>query len=641
MTNRPPLSVETLGQIALIQSMVAHLPDKENMLHFVCRGLIEVPGVSNVDCRIIDDVDPPPPPTESQESLRIFLIKSEGITHGELRVNVSDAASFSPYIPFIENLANMLAVILEERRQKNLNRSIMADLEQRVLERTRKLETEITERKQAEAALRESEKLMRTLAENYPSYLSIINKDLTVGFTNGQEFKKRNLNPNQFEGLTLTPIFGEHAPFVTEQYLKVFDGQTVEFELNIDGQYQLYQAVPLVNEYGNIDRILAVVRNETERKLAEQERLKLKKLESVGVLAGGIAHDFNNLLTGLFGNIELAKMFLSTDHKSYKLLEAAGRSMDSATKLTQQLLTFAKGGDPIKETLSIGEVVTEAAQFSLRGSNVKLQTDIAPDLWLVEADKGQVSQVISNLVINAQQAMPTGGTITLTAKNVETAEGRHVKITVQDEGVGIAPQHLDKIFDPYFSTKQTGSGLGLAIIHSIITKHNGRITVDSELNRGTVFSIHLEAAKKPKDKVVGKSSAHPQTAPIHSARILVLEDKEIVRDVVDAMLKEMGHRMSFAVDGQEAVAKYRAAYEDGTAYGIVIADLTIPGGMGGQETAQEILKINPQAKLIVSSGYATDPVMAHYQDYGFKGVVIKPYHFDDLRGEIRRVLKMG
>ena len=229
----------------------------------------------------------------------------------------------------------------------------------------------------------------------------------------------------------------------------------------------------------------------TERRQEEEERLKLRKLESVGVLAGGIAHDFNNLLTGLFGNMEMAKMFLPADHKSYKFLESAGQSMESATNLTQQLLTFARGGEPIKECFSIGEALTEMAQFSIRGSNARLRTNIAPDLWPIEADKGQLSQVISNLVINAQQAMPEGGTITIAATNIETSAGKYVQITVQDQGVGIAPQHLDKIFDPYFSTKQQGSGLGLASTYSIISKHNGTITVDSALNHGTIFTVCL------------------------------------------------------------------------------------------------------------------------------------------------------
>ncbi len=386
--------------------------------------------------------------------------------------------------------------------------------------------------------------------------------------------------------------------------------------------------------------LLTVMDDITERRQAEEERLKLKKLESVGVLAGGIAHDFNNLLTGLFGNIEMAKMFLSDDHKAHKFLEAAERSMESATNLTNQLLTFAKGGDPIKETLSIGELIIGTAQFSLRGSSAKLQTNITPDLWLVEADKGQLNQVIINLVINAQQAMPAGGIITIAAKNVKTTEGRYVQITVQDEGVGIAPQYLDKIFDPYFSTKQKGSGLGLASTHSIISKHNGRITVDSQLNQGTIFSIHLPATEKTEEKTAKKPQTETFTSAVFSARILVMDDEEIIREVIGTMLGRLGYQVSFAADGQEVITKYRISYENDASYDVVITDLTIPGGMGGQVAAQEILKINPQAKIIVSSGYATNPVMANYKMYGFKGIAVKPYRIGDLQKVIQQVLEM-
>jgi PAS domain S-box-containing protein len=406
-------------------------------------------------------------------------------------------------------------------------------------------------------------------------------------------------------------------------------------------EYQIADSgAPIQDETGKITGVVLVFRDATEQLRAEQESLKAKKLESVGILAGGIAHDFNNLLTGVFGNIEMAKMFLTADHKSHKFLESAERSMERATNLTSQLLTFARGGDPIKETLSISDVILEAAQFSMHGSKARLQNSIASDLWLVEADKGQVSQVINNLILNAQQAMPTGGTITITAENITISTGRYVKITVHDEGVGIAPEYLDKIFDPYFSTKQSGSGLGLASTHSIVRKHNGQITVDSQPGRGTTFTIYLPAAAENAEETTGKLSEDTPAATASSARILVMDDEEAVREVIGTMLEELGHTVDFASEGQEAVEKYRTAYESGMPYNIVIVDLTVPGGMGGQESAQEILKINAQAKIIISSGYATDPVMANYKEYGFMGIVVKPYHFNVLKNEILQVLKM-
>lgn len=314
--------------------------------------------------------------------------------------------------------------------------------------------------------------------------------------------------------------------------------------------------------------------------------------------------------------------------------------MERATGLTQQLLTFAKGGDPIKETLSLEGVITETAKFSLRGSNVKLQLDIDPKLWLVDADKGQLSQVVSNLVINAKQAMPGGGSVMISAVNIKTAAGKQVQISVQDQGVGVAPQHLDKIFDPYFSTKQQGSGLGLASCYSIISKHNGTIVATSELNRGTTFTIILPAVEEQKEQSVAVATDLLTTDSVaDSARILVLDDEELVQQMSGSMLEEMGHQVDHAVDGEEAVEKYRLAHEEGREYDIVICDLTIPGGMGGREAAQKILKIDPQAKLIVSSGYATDSVMANYAEYGFQGRVAKPYRFVELQTVVQQVLE--
>ncbi len=405
-------------------------------------------------------------------------------------------------------------------------------------------------------------------------------------------------------------------------------------------EYQIADSgAPLRNVDGHIIGVVLVFRDVTEQLRTEQELLKVKKLESVGLLAGGIAHDFNNLLAGVFGNLEMAKLYLSPDHNSYEFLEAAGQAMENARSLTQQLLTFAKGGAPLKEPLAVGKMLIETAQFSMRGSKARLQADIAPDLWLVEADKGQLSQVISNLVINAQQAMPIGGIVTLTAENVETLEARYVKISVQDEGVGIAPQYLDKIFDPYFTTRQSSSGLGLTIAYSIISKHNGRITVDSHLNQGTLFTIYLPALAETAEKTAENRPA--VSAPLVSAgRILVMDDDNSVRKLLEAILKRMGHTVSLAVDGPEAIAKYKAAWKSERPYHAAILDLTIQGGIGGQVVAREILALDPAAKLVVSSGYANDPVMANCKDYGFKARVVKPYLVEDMENIIHQVLAL-
>jgi PAS domain S-box-containing protein len=502
---------------------------------------------------------------------------------------------------------------------------------------------DITDIRKIEKNLKKSEEKYRALINGMRDTVWVIDFDGKFVDTNSAATEVLGYSREEFLSMGPTDIDSNLDAETIENLIKEMPSDKLQvFETTHttkDGKPIPVEIQSSIVNYHGEDAILSIGRDITDRKQVEKERLKLRKLESVGVLAGGIAHDFNNLLTGLFGNIEMAKMSLSADHKSYGFLESAGQSMESATNLTNQLLTFARGGDPTKETLSITKVLTESAQFSLRGSNAKLQTNIAPDLWTVEADKGQLSQVISNLVINAQQAMPGGGTIMLSADNIETSKSRHVQITVHDEGVGIAPQYLDEIFDPYFTTKQKGSGLGLAVTHSIIHKHNGTITVDSTINQGTTFTILLPASEAGEKTMPGKTLDAINGEPVSPLHILVLDDEKAVRDVLGAMLEKMGHRVSFAETGQEAIAKYRSAQQNNLPYDGVITDLTIPGEMGGGAVAQEILAINRQAKIIVSSGYATDAIMANYQAFGFQGRVAKPVRYSVLKKVVEQVLK--
>lgn len=648
------LSAETLGQIALIQGMVAHLPDKEQVMRFVCRGLKDIPGIDNIDYLIYKDcLKPEQADSPKSELLHKIEIKLEGCQHGELIFHISDAALFEPYLPFLENLGNMLAVLFEERRQRRLNKLILENLEKRVYERTKALELEIKERKQVEEALRESEENLRITLNSIGD--AVISTDTAGNITRMNMVAETLTGWQQHEavGKPLTAVFHiiheQTRAMVENPVEKVLKARKIVGLANHtvlvakDGvEYQIADSgAPIWDGEGNIMGVVLVFRDVTEQLETAQELLKVKKLESVGVLAGGIAHDFNNLLTGLFGNIELARMFLSENHKSYKFLKAAEDSMENAVNLTKQLLTFARGGDPIKQTLSIGEMLVETAKFSMHGSQAKLQTAIDPDLWPVQADKGQLSQVISNLIINAQQAMPNGGQITVTADNVKNLDERYIRIMIQDEGIGIAPQHRDKIFDPYFSTKEKGNGLGLAMTHSIINKHEGRITVDSQPGQGAVFTIYLPAVEKMAEEPVVQPEREDPALFSLCDRVLIMDDDEVVRQMLGKMLNQLGYKVSYSVDGKEAVAKYRAAWIDGSPYDVVITDLTIPGGMGGQAAAQEILRINPHAKIIVSSGYATDPILANYEAYGFMGMVVKPYHFSELQAVLQQTLSSG
>ena len=319
--------------------------------------------------------------------------------------------------------------------------------------------------------------------------------------------------------------------------------------------------------------------------------------------------------------------------------------MNRAVRLTKQLLTFAKGGDPIKENVSLDAIVEEVAGFELSGSNVLLVHKQAADLWIAKADEGQIQQVISNLTINARQAMPHGGHLYITLENAEIQEdaipmlhqGKYIKVTVRDEGTGIDPACMHRIFEPYYSTKQTGSGLGLATTYSIISKHGGHIEVVSELGKGTTFTFCLPASESLSRPA--KPSVAESVVLKPATKILILDDEEYIRMVTPHWLKRLGCLVETAADGQQAIEMYKQAMNSGAPFDIMILDLTIPGGIGGQEVLKAIQAIDPNAKAIVSSGYAEDTVMSNYVSWGFKGILAKPYSESQLGTLVKQVVK--
>ena len=393
--------------------------------------------------------------------------------------------------------------------------------------------------------------------------------------------------------------------------------------------------------------VLSMTRDITDRKRMEDDLQKMQKLQSVGTLAGGIAHDFNNILQGLYGNIAFAKEDLPKNHPACVSLEEAEKSMGRAVRLTKQLLTFAKGGAPVKEDVDLGALVKGAAQFDLSGSNVSLVFRQADDLWQVHADRAQLQQVVSCLVINARQAMPDGGHLAITLENADLPQaavpglrqGRFVKVTVRDDGPGIEPAVLGRIFDPYFTTRQTGHGLGLTTAYSIITKHGGHIGVESEPGQGATFTFYLPADASAQAPEAGQAAAErPAPAPSRPARLLVMDDEETIRELAARMLTPCGYSVATAPDGQEALGLFQGALEAGTPFDAVILDLTIPGGIGGKDVVKALLALDPDVLAIVSSGYAEDPVMADPAAYGFKGAAAKPYTAEALRAVVARVL---
>ena len=400
---------------------------------------------------------------------------------------------------------------------------------------------------------------------------------------------------------------------------------------------------PIKDCKGNIMGVVLVFRDITEKRRAERELLKADKLESLGVLSGGIAHDFNNILTSILGNISIARMFAKPGDKIFERLEEAENDCMRARVLTQKILTFSRGGAPIMKTAFISELLRDSAGFALSGSNVRCEFSIPDDLWRVEVDEGQIAQVISNLIINASQAMPGGGVINLLAENIVVDErqgiplnnGRHVKISVTDHGIGISKEHFQQIFDPYYTTKRGGSGLGLAIAYSIVKRHNGYIDVKSIPGKETTFSIYLPAS--PKEALAEKESGEKIRGG--KGKILVMDDEKMIRDVVGDMLGILGYEAEFAKDGAEAVELYKKAEQSVRPFDAVIMDLTVPGGMGGKEAVRKLAEIDPEVKAIVSSGYSDDPVMADFRKYGFSNVVAKPYNIKELGDALYEVLK--
>lgn len=385
------------------------------------------------------------------------------------------------------------------------------------------------------------------------------------------------------------------------------------------------------------------LRQQVQREARLHEELqRATRLESLGVLAGGIAHDFNNLLTIVMGNLSLALLDTELAAESAKSLREAERAILRSRDLTQQLLTFAKGGAPVCTAILLPDIVREVTQFTLHGSTMRCEFAIAPDLWPANVDKGQISQVVQNIVLNAREAMAGGGTIRVRLSNEEIpanspyilAPGRFVKLSVADEGPGITAENLTRIFDPYFTTKPHGSGLGLATVYSIVKRHHGHVAVDSPAGAGSTFHVWLPA-------VPNAAAAAPAVAePVRPSRgrVLVMDDEEAIRRLTNALLPRLGFSVTTVCDGGEAVREYRSALSAGARYDLVVLDLTIPGGMGGCQTIAELRKIDPRVRAIVASGYSNDPVMANHRAYGFCGRVTKPFEITMLMQEIRAVL---
>jgi len=511
---------------------------------------------------------------------------------------------------------------------------------------------DVTEQRSAEEALRESEERFKQVAESAGEWIWETDADGLYIYSSPVVEKILGYTPEEVVGKKY--FYDFISPDVKQDLKKsafeIFSRKNTfnkftNANLHKNGNIVILETsgVPILDENGQLIGYRGVDTDVTAQKKAEQELFKAQKLESIGLLAGGIAHDFNNIITAILGNIQIAKMIGTEKEETIKILSNAEKACLHASNLTRQLLTFSKGGAPVKEPIFLSTHLEDMANLALRGSNVACVSSIVDDLWPVEVDVGQITQVIHNIVINADQAMPGGGKITLRAENIVISEhdglslesGSYVKISIQDKGIGIPKENQMLIFDPYFTTKQKGSGLGLTICYSIIKNHDGFILVESEVGNGTTFHVLLPVSKQMPIQDVEDLLE----GTVENIRVLLMDDNKFIRESANLLFRKIHCFVETADDGAEAIEKYRQAKESGQPFTVVIMDLTIPGGMGGVEATEKLLKYDYDAKVIVSSGYSTDPIMANFREYGFCDVLVKPYTMNKVRDVLGRIIK--
>jgi two-component system cell cycle sensor histidine kinase/response regulator CckA len=504
---------------------------------------------------------------------------------------------------------------------------------------------ELTERNQARAALVESARTMTNILENTTDGFFAVDSEWKVTYLNAEGEKMAGRKREDVLGSVLWDEFPALIGSIFQtNYEKVMAEQVaIEFEAGDLTGKSWYE----VHAYPSNGGVSVFFRDISERKKSETERLTTSKLESLGTLAGGIAHDLNNILTVISGNIGLAQIEAPADSGSLLgFLSKAGQAAQHAAHLSSQLLTFSKGGAPLKKVAPIGDLLERSAEFALYGSNLRADFDIAVDLWKAEVDSGQIEQVVNALMLNAREAMPQGGTVRVRARNVVFEEntgaplpaGRYIKVTISDRGSGIPEDLRTKIFDPYFTTKPSATGLGLAISYSVVKKHGGLLLLEGSSSEGSVFAFYLRAS----DSVAGspKAGANGRPFRFNHQRVLVMDDEEAIRELTSQLLGTLGYEVIAVPDGSEAVRIYERALRKGKHFQAVILDATVRGGMGGVATIERLRSMDPKVNAIICSGYSDEAALSEFLAYGFRGALPKPFTRSELADALQRAFEI-